>query len=134
MPKNRSKRLRKKLRVGEFKEFVFWISFVLHENLTQETLNSFTDQFLDAMKDRGLRFSGGIAGNVDGFVRLDKRGSVTEEHKVLVENWLTVNPLVANLQIGEFIDAKEGVRALYPIIDDEEYIYRCGFLIIPDII
>ncbi|SFU67668.1 hypothetical protein SAMN05216417_11430 [Nitrosospira multiformis] len=29
------------------------------------------------MKDKGLRFSGGIAGNVEGFVRLDKEARVT---------------------------------------------------------
>jgi uncharacterized protein YggL (DUF469 family) len=134
MPKNRSKRLRKKLRVGEFQELVFWISFMLSE-IDQEALNDFIDRFITrAIKNNNLRFAGGIGESAEGFVRLDKRGSITEEHKTLVKSWLDMDPLVTDIKIGELIDVKEGVLALLQVIADEERQSSLGFLILPPIV
>lgn len=107
MPKNRSKRLRKKLHVGEFQEFGFSVSFNLSENLDREALNSFTDQFLaQAIENNGLLFGGGIGnGFVTALNRQGKGSSASEEHRILVRNWLAAHPLVTEVQIGELLDA-----------------------------
>jgi uncharacterized protein YggL (DUF469 family) len=103
MPKNRSKRLRKKLHVGEFQEFGFLISFNLPENLDHEVLDGFVDQFLtQAIENNGLMFGGIIN---DGFVTARKGSSASEEHRILVRNWLAAHPLVTEVQIGELVDA-----------------------------
>ena len=110
MPKNRSKRLRKKLHVDEFQEFGFLISFMLPENIAREIQDSFFDQFIaEAIENNGLIFGGSIGGgDSGGFVTALNRqgkGGITEEHRALVRSWLAAQPLVSNIQIGEFIDA-----------------------------
>jgi uncharacterized protein YggL (DUF469 family) len=110
MSKNRSKRLRKKLHVGEFQEFGFLISFALPETVAYEIQNGFFDQFIaEAIEDNGLCFGGGIGGKESGgFVTALKRqgrGGITEEHRALVKGWLAVQPLVTDIQIGELVDA-----------------------------
>ena len=106
MPKNRSKRLRKKLHVGEFQEFGFAISFLLPENLDKEKLDDFSDQFIgEAIEKNNLQFGGGLGKDSFGFVTLDRRGSATEEHRALVGSWLASQPIVTQIQIGELVDA-----------------------------
>src|SRR5690554_4395792 len=107
MPKNRSKRLRKSLHVDEFQEFRLSVPFSLPENLDREALDSFTDQFLaKAIENNGLMFGGGVG---DGFVTaLDRRGkesSASEEHRILVRDWLAAHPFVTEVQVGELVDA-----------------------------
>jgi hypothetical protein len=106
MSKNRSKRLRKKLNTGEFQELGFEISFSLPANLDSETQGRFFDQFLaGAIESNGLLFGGGFSKDSEGFATLAKRGSATEEHRVRVRSWLAANPLVADVQIGELVNA-----------------------------
>lgn len=105
--KSRSRRLRKKLHVGEFQEFGFSISFSLLENLESKALDDFVDEFLaEAIENNSLKFGGGFGGNDSGgFATLNKRGGTTEDHRALVRNWLAAHPHVTNMQIGELVDA-----------------------------
>jgi uncharacterized protein YggL (DUF469 family) len=106
MSESRSKRLRKKLRVSEFQEVGFSISFTLSDHLSSEALNGFSDRFLaEAIENNGLLFGGGIGGNSAGFVTFGKRGSATEEHRALVRKWVAAHPFVADLQVGNLVDA-----------------------------
>jgi uncharacterized protein YggL (DUF469 family) len=112
MSKSRSRRLRKKLLLNEFQEFGFEILFSLSENLDSEKLNDFFDQFLmEAIENNGLVFGGGIGGNSGGFVTLGKRGSATEEHRERVKRWLSAHPMVADVQLGELLDAWNGMMS-----------------------
>ena len=43
--KNRSQRLRKKLRVDEFKELGFDVAWQLNEDITSDELDAFIDKF-----------------------------------------------------------------------------------------
>lgn len=106
MSKSRSRRLRKKLHLNEFQEFGFEISFSLSENLDSEKLDDFFDQFItEVIENNSLVFGGGIGGNSGGFVTLSKRGSATEEHRGRVKSWLSAHPMIADVQIGELVDA-----------------------------
>jgi uncharacterized protein YggL (DUF469 family) len=111
MSKSRSKRLRKKLHVGEFREFGFSVSFRLPENLDCEAQDGFFDRFIaEAIEDNGLFFGGGFGGGdgegfVTGHLNRQGGGNVTEEHRVFMRNWLAAQSLVTDVQIGELVDA-----------------------------
>jgi uncharacterized protein YggL (DUF469 family) len=110
MSKSRSKRLRKKLHVGEFQEFGFLISFMLPEDIACEIQDGFFCQFIaEAIENNGLSFGGGVGdGESEGFVTAVKghgRGGITEEHRALVRSWLAAQPLVTDIRIGALVDA-----------------------------
>ena len=86
MATNRSRRLRKKLCVDEFQELGFELNLNFKEDLTDEAVDDFLDQFLrDAMEANGLGY---VGGDDYGLVCLAKRGSVSEEQRAQVEAWL----------------------------------------------
>ena len=101
------KRLRKKLFKGEFREMGFYLRFRLSEEITEEQLDAFLDQFLgEAIEANGLEFGGGGGRNEwQGFVALNRRGSVTDEHRQQVGRWLAEHPRVLDHEIGELRDA-----------------------------
>lgn len=106
LSKNRSKRLRKKLHIDEFQEFGFNLSFSLKDDLDAESLEAFVDEFiLDAIENNGLVFGGGFNKNLNGFVALEKRGSVTDSHIEKVKSWLQSKSNVTNIEFGELVDA-----------------------------
>ena len=74
-------------------------------DLSSETLNGFSDQFLVEVIEANAYFSGEVSGNSAGFVTFGKRGSATEEHRALVRKWVAAHPFVADLQVGNLIDA-----------------------------
>lgn len=106
MPKNRSQRLRKKLRVDEFKEFGFLITFSLSSEIDGKSENAFVDRFLaEAIEANGLVFGGGIGETTEGFATLNKRGTAIEEHRQQVKNWLSAQAEVSNIKVGELQNA-----------------------------
>lgn len=99
--RQRSRRLRKKLRLGEFQEFGFEISFSLKLELDAHQSAIFWDAFiLNVIEPHGLAFGGGTS----GFVSLRTRGSVTEAHREIVRSWLTSQPEVQVANIGPLVD------------------------------
>ena len=83
--KRRSRRLRKKLRIGEFNEEGFEINFKFKAGLTSEDQLDILMKFVtEAIESRGLSFGGGE----NGFVTRTGRGSTTEEDRQAVNSWL----------------------------------------------
>ncbi|MGB2832934.1 MAG: 50S ribosome-binding protein YggL [Methylotenera sp.] len=106
MPKNRSKRLRKKLHIGEFQEFGFLVKFTLPSTIDDTQVDKFIDQFLaEAIESNDLFFGGGIYPESSGFITFGYRDSATEEHRQLVKKWLSAQSNVSNVEIGELTDA-----------------------------
>ncbi|SFH77506.1 hypothetical protein SAMN05216206_0218 [Pseudomonas guineae] len=86
MATNRSRRLRKKLCVDEFQELGFELNLTFKEDLADEAIDTFLEQFLrDAMTANDLGY---VGGDDFGLVCLAKRGSVSEEQRAAVEAWL----------------------------------------------
>ncbi|MGH8355560.1 MAG: YggL family protein [Pseudomonas sp.] len=86
MATNRSRRLRKKLCVDEFQELGFELNLNFKDDLTDEAIDAFLDQFLrEAMTGNDLGY---VGGDDYGLVCLSKRGSVSEEQRAKVETWL----------------------------------------------
>ena len=100
--RNRNRRLRKKLRVGEFQEFGFDISFSLRPELPEADTIRFWDEFiLEAIENHSLAFGGGT----EGFVTAWGRGTTTDTHREIVRAWLTSRPEVVSAQAGPLVDA-----------------------------
>lgn len=102
MPKQRTRRLRKKLRIAEFTQFGFELSFNLRGRLTEDELIRFWDAFiLELIEPNGLAYGGGL----NGFVSAWSRGSPSEAHRELVRTWLMSRPEVVAAEVGVLIDA-----------------------------
>jgi len=100
MAKQRSRRLRKKLHVGEFQEFGLAYKTRITPG-SNEVL--FVDALLDELIDpRGLEFGGWAAG---GFVSKAGRGSLTEDDRQALINWLSQRPEVEAIFISGPLDA-----------------------------
>jgi len=100
------KRLRKKLHKGEFQEMGFEIRFRISKDVDEAAFNALIDAFIEqAIEENGLMFGGGGHRKWEGFVTLERRGSATEEHRQLVQQWLENQPQILEHQVGPLVDA-----------------------------
>jgi len=105
-----NRRLRKKKRVGEFREFGFPVRFSFSEQLSVDERNSLLDDWIRlGIEANGLQFGGGGGSNIwEGFVALEGRGSATDDHRRIVDEWLSKEPRVLRHEVGPLIDAWYG--------------------------
>jgi len=90
--KSRSRRLRKKLRVDEFKELGFDVAWQLNDGITGDELDAFIDKFFaEVIQANELGFGGEGDTLWHGLICTQKLGSCTNEHRSAVEKWLTDN-------------------------------------------
>jgi hypothetical protein len=103
--RQRSKRLRKKLRIEEFKEYGFAVSFRLSDSLSPKARDDFWALFIgELIEKRGLAFSG----NEEGYIMKFGRGSANEEDRTAVSAWLTERSGVSHVTVGPLEDAWYG--------------------------
>ena len=111
--RRRSRRLRKKLRVGEFQIMGFSLSVTLRDSLTIEQDNDFWDRFiLEAIEDQRLTY-GGLT---EGYVAPEGDVSATEADRERVKQWLLSHPEVIEFKVGQLSDAYGQTGSLYPIL------------------
>lgn len=102
--KNRSRRLRKKLRVDEFKELGFDVAWQLEESITSDELDGFIDRFFaEVIQPNGLGFGGEGDTLWHGLICTQKLGSCNDEHRAAVEKWLTDNG-ATTVSVSELYD------------------------------
>ncbi|AZQ83405.1 DUF469 domain-containing protein [Colwellia sp. Arc7-635] len=90
--KNRSNRLRKKLRVDEYQELGFDLAWKLDDGTDSEAIDAFLSKFFDEVIDPNCLGFGGEGDTLwHGLVCTQQIGKCTEEHRQLVEKWLTDN-------------------------------------------
>lgn len=105
MGKRRSRRLRKKLHIGEFKEHGFEVHFKFKADLTSEAqLDATMKLITETIESRGLLFGGGES----GFVTKAGRGSTTEDDRNAVYSWLRSCASAVEVRIGQNEDAWYG--------------------------
>lgn len=101
---NRSRRLRKKLHIEEFKELGFTVSWSFDKATAENNLDTVVDQFIrEAIVPNGLAYEGSGYLNWQGIVCTQQLGNCTEEHRKIVEGWLTSHA-VSNVKVGQLID------------------------------
>lgn len=104
MATNRSRRLRKKLRIDEFQEIGFTVNFDFKEGTSVEDIDQVIEQFIrEAIEPNGLVFAGNGYLNWEGIIALQKIGKATEEQRQLVQKWLEQNGLT-NVTTSELFD------------------------------
>ena len=101
------KRLRKKLRRGEFQELGFEVRFRAVDNISDEAFDNVVDTFISqAIEANGLICGGGgKKPEWAVFVTLDRQGSATEAHRQAVQQWLATRLEITTTQVGPLIDA-----------------------------
>lgn len=99
MSKQRSRRQRKKLHIGEFKELGFLFEAAIKPGADENALiEAFLTEAIDANE---LGFGGWATG---GAVEKFGRGSMTEDQRQTVLNWLAARPEIATLSATGLID------------------------------
>lgn len=102
---NKSRRIRKKLFLGEFAILGFEISCETDIN-DFDRYDVFVDDFVDYIDGLGLCFGGGGLELFEGFLCSTERyGNATEEQKTQVLAWLEARPEVKTAKAGELVDA-----------------------------
>jgi uncharacterized protein YggL (DUF469 family) len=100
------KRLRKKRRLGEFRQFGFQVDFRLAESMPDDKLDEFWDRFVGGLiEGHRLSCGGGCGRAWSIFVTPSGRRSATGEDRSVVESWLAHDPQVLDLSVGPLIDA-----------------------------
>jgi uncharacterized protein len=100
--RTRSRRLRKKLRIGEFQTLGFEYDLIWFEAPSADVQERFIDQLLDeVIEPRSLLLGGGIT---CGFISA-RRGSATDEDRAVFEAWLRQWTDICNAQVGALQDA-----------------------------
>ena len=103
--RRRSKRLQKKLHIGDFKEYGFAVSFRLSDSLSPQERDDFWLAFIGGLIERrGLAFGG----REEGFVTKFGRGSATEADREAVSAWLKAQQGVERVGVGALEDAWYG--------------------------
>ncbi len=100
--KKRSRRLRKKLHVGEFQELGFEFQAELKAPLEDEAEFALIDALIELVESRQLMFGGWVC---SGFIAHSRRGSASEEDRQAVEAWLRARPELINVSVGPLVDA-----------------------------
>lgn len=97
--------MRKKLRVGEFKELGFPLAIRLKEGPGPEGQEMFFEALItEFVEPRGLAFGGGESGYLTRF----GRGSATEQDRQALGSWFKKRQEVASVEIGPLEDAWYG--------------------------
>ena len=102
--KNRSRRIRKKMRVDEFQELGFDVAWKLADGTSSEAIDEFVDKFIvEAIEPNDLGFGG--EGDVlwHGLICTRSLGKCTEEDRKTVEQWLTKNG-ATSVAVSELYD------------------------------
>jgi uncharacterized protein len=107
--KPRTRRLRKKLHVGEFQEFGFTLTFAV--DLQQRGLEEALDGWLDYVESQGWGFGGGgsvLDNQIAGYLCQYDSGTLTESDREQVAQWLTSQSWVTTHQLATLSDAWYG--------------------------
>lgn len=107
--KTRTRRLRKKLRVGEFQELGFSISFRFDSQ--RHTLDQAIEHWIEFVESQGWSFGGGGGEGVDilsGYLASFKRGCLGEDDRELARQWLDSQPGFTCIQCSNLSDSWHG--------------------------
>ena len=101
--KQRSRRQRKKMRIGEFQEFGFEYELKVKAELSPEQEEALMDRFVrELLVPRNLAAAGWVR---EGFVTAFTRGSASDEDRQATQAWLAAQPEVGEATVSSLKDA-----------------------------
>ena len=107
LAKPRSRRLQKKLRVGEFQELGFEVKAAIKKSCTD--IEQLLNDWVDFVEAQGWYFGGGTnANSFAGFLSADGRGSLGEADRESAQNWLAEHPHFIEVEVGALRDCWHG--------------------------
>jgi uncharacterized protein YggL (DUF469 family) len=100
--RHRSRRLRKKLHVGEYQVLGFSLAISARDSLTADQWNDLWDRFMaEAIESQRLS----CGGLTDTYVTPEGDVSATESNRTHVKQWLIDQPEVIDFTVGELSNA-----------------------------
>lgn len=103
------RRLRKKKRVGEFKELGFELVADLDPAVEGSQLDAFVERLISFVESRDLGFGGGVGpAKLDGFVSRFGRGSATEDDRLAMADFLEGDTAIVRHDVGGLLDGWHG--------------------------
>ncbi len=100
---NRTRRLRKKLKIAEFQEMGFEYKAELAKAMDDATQSQMIDDLVnEVIVPRGLVLGGWVH---SGFVSKNGLGSATEEDRTAVNQWLANRAELKNVEVSALMDA-----------------------------
>jgi uncharacterized protein YggL (DUF469 family) len=114
------KRLRKKKRVGEFREDGFTILAEVNVTNNSPENHEFLDDLIEFVESKDLGIGGGVGDKVDVFCTRLGRGTCTEDDRTAVSGWFQNHPLVTRFKIGPLVDAWYGKDEEYDLEFDDD--------------
>lgn len=107
--KNKTRRIRKKLFLGEFSVQGFELDCTV-STVDEAEYDQFVDDVLDALEARGLVCGGGgSVGSFSAFCCSETRyGSPTEGDRQAIDDWLKSHNKVSEYSVGPLVDANYG--------------------------
>lgn len=104
--KNRSRRARKKLHLGEFQVLGFEVNFTVHPQIDMDNIEAMFDDFISqAVEANHLRCGGGGGSHSFGFFVENSIGSATQADRQAVDRWLSSRDEIATHEVGMLVDA-----------------------------
>lgn len=104
MSTNRSRRLRKKLRVDEFQELGFDVSWTFNDSVSEQEIDGLVDQFIvQIIEPRNLGFHGGGHKEWEGIIATQTIGKCSDEDRAAV-NEFWAKQAVSNVEVTELYD------------------------------
>jgi len=101
--RHRSRRLRKKLHIEEFREAGFHVDFVLTVEPGVASHRFWDDFLAEAIEAHAL-----TCGGAHPCFVTPERGSAAEAHRRIVRDWLAARPEVTRATVGGLVDAWYG--------------------------
>jgi len=103
----RKRRLRKKLRVGEFREYGLHFGFTLDESKID--FDTALNQWIDFVERQSWGFGGGgMSDQISGFVTQFSRGSLTDKDQAALKTWFEAQAWIKTFTVGDLVDAWHG--------------------------
>lgn len=100
----RTRRLRKKLRVDEFQEFGFDMSWTFNHSVSEEQIDTLVDRFIDEVIElRALGFHGGGHKEWEGIIATQEIGKCSEEDRIAVTDFWKARE-VSDLVVSDLYD------------------------------
>jgi uncharacterized protein len=104
--KNKSKRVQKKLYLGDFAMLGFEIS-AKFANEDESEIDTLIDDLMEFTETKNMGFGGGYTiKSVDGFISSSVLyNSPSEDDRLALEKWLRKQANLTDVEVGNFIDA-----------------------------